>query len=107
MGVPFFENVDRPFVLYQFYLEVFSRVVLNSSKKKILPILFKGYSDNSRNEQKCSHLIFQEIVTEKFFRLSSDLVFKCLCYINDIVDADVFHYVFLAYEQKLVGQQLP
>ena len=107
MGVPFFENVDRPFVLYQFYLEVFSRVVLNSSKKKILPILFKGYSDNSRNEQKCSHLLFQEIVTEKFFRLSSDLVFKCLCYINDIVDADVFHYVFSAYEQKLVGQQLP
>lgn len=100
MGVLFYENVDWPFVPYQFYLEVFSRVRFNSLKKKILPILSKGYSDNSRNEQKYSPLIFQEKVTEKFFRLSADLVFDWICYINDIVDAYVFHYVFLAYKQK-------
>ena len=89
MGVFFYENVDRPFVLYQFYLEVFSRVRFSSLKKKILPILSKGYSDNSRNEQKYSPLIFQKKVTEKFFRLSADLVFDCIFYINDIVDAYV------------------
>ena len=41
MSVLFFENVDRSFLLYQFYLKVFPRVIFNNLKKKILPILLK------------------------------------------------------------------
>ena len=41
--------------------------------------------------------MFQEMVTEKFFRISVDLVFDCICYINDIIDADVFNHIFLTY----------
>ena len=49
MSVLFFENVDRPFLPYQFYLKVFSRVIFNNLKKKFLHILLKGYSENPRN----------------------------------------------------------
>lgn len=67
---------------------------------EILPILLKGYPDNPRNEQSySSRQIFHDRVTEKCFRLSADLVFDCICYINDIVNADVCYYVFSTYKK--------
>ena len=95
MGVLIYENVDRPFLLHQFYLEVFSRVLFSKLRREILPTLLKGYPDNPRNEQRYSgRQIFHDKITEKFFRLSADLVFDWICYINDVVDGDVFLYIF-------------
>ena len=82
-------------------MEVFPRVLSNNLKMEILPILLKGYPDNPRNEQSySSRQIFHDRVTEKCFRLSADLVFDCICYINNIVDADVFHYIFFLLKKQ-------
>ena len=71
MGTLFYENIDRLFLLYQFYLEVFLRVLSIKLTREILPILSKGYHDNRKNEQRySSRLIFHDKFTEKFFRFS-------------------------------------
>lgn len=90
----FYENADQPFLLYQFYLEDFSRDLFNNPKKKSL-ILFRGYLDNFRNRQKYpTSTMFQEKVSEIFCRLSADLVFECVCFFNDAVNSDVIYYIF-------------
>ena len=74
----FYENVDQPFFLDQFYLDVFSCVLFSNLKKK-LPILFNSYFDTFRNQQKCpTSIMFQERILEKFYSLSADLVFECI-----------------------------
>ena len=74
---------------------------------EILPILLKGYPDNPRNEQSySSRQIFHDRVTEKCFRLSAELVFDCICYINNIVDADVFHYIFFLLKKPKISRLL-
>ena len=70
-------------------------------KRVILPILLKGSPDNPRNEQRYnSHQIFHDKITEKLFRLSADLVFDCISYLNDIAVANVFHYIFSTYKKN-------
>ena len=45
------------------------------------------------------------IVAVSYFMISlpknfSDLVFDCICYINDIVNADVSYYIFSTYKKS-------
>ena len=39
-GVLYFEHVDRTFLLYKFYLEIFCRKIFNNAIKKILPYFY-------------------------------------------------------------------
>ena len=38
-GVLYYEQVDQPFLLYKFYLEIFCHVIFNNAIKKILQML--------------------------------------------------------------------
>lgn len=103
MEVFFFTRIlTSHFNCISFIWKFFSRVLFNNLKRKILPMLFKGFYDSETNQQEhVSYLTFQEKVTEKILKLSADLVLICICYINDIVDADVFHYIFSTYKKIL------
>ena len=96
MGVFFYENVGQPFLLYQFYLEVFSRALFNNLKKKTLTLLFKDYSGTFGDQQKYPTVImFQEKISEKLYRLSADLV--CMLYTLYVYTLYIYFRVYMIY----------
>lgn len=82
-GVLFYESVDCSFTLYQFYLEVLTRVLFSSLNKNFLPILEKGYSDKKR---KTTFEFCGGSIGFKYLTMSSDLLYKCIEYINANAD---------------------
>ena len=95
-GVFFYENVGQPFLLYQFYLEVFSRALFNNLKKKTLTLLFKDYSGTFGDQQKYPTVImFQEKISEKLYRLSADLV--CMLYTLYVYTLYIYFRVYMIY----------
>ena len=46
-GVLFYESVNCPCALYKLYLEIFTRVLLNSLNRKTLPIFITGKIDKA------------------------------------------------------------
>ena len=88
LGVLFYEHVGSLFQSYQFYLEIFSRVLFNNLNKKFLPFLLKN---NDRKN-----------VEEKYFKLSSGLVCNWVCYINEQADSKfLMRYFFFLRKYSL------
>ena len=65
-GILFYEHVDQPFTLYQFYLESFDCVAFNSLNEKILPVILRGFNDNDRNKKQ-TYNAFKEKVTKNIW----------------------------------------
>ena len=88
LGVLFYEHVGSLFQSYQFYLEIFSRVLFNNLNKKFLPFLLKN---NDRKN-----------VEEKYFKLSSGLVCNWVCYINEQADSKFFNEIFFLFKKMFI-----
>lgn len=92
--VLFYEHVDWPLTLHQFYLEIFAFVTFNALNKKVLPILLRGFNDSYRNK-KYTYRIFKDRVIERYLKLTADLIFDCTDYINVYVDKHMFEHICL------------
>ena len=95
-GVLFYEHIYQPFRLYHFY-RIFL-AVFDSFNQKILPILLKGFNDTDKNK-KYTYKIFKEKVIEKYLKLSADLIYQCIYYINKRVDRCIFEHIFVFYKK--------
>ena len=95
-GVLFYEHIYQPFRLYHFY-RIFL-AVFDSFNQKILPILLKGFNDTDKNK-KYTYKIFKEKVIEKYLKLSADLTYQYIYYINKRVDRCIFEHIFVFYKK--------
>ena len=84
--------------MYHFYPELFAHIALNNLNK-ILSILLKGFNDTDKNER-YTYKIFKEKVIERYLKLSPDLVYKCIYYINKRVGMCIFEHRFVFYKKK-------
>ena len=84
--------------MFDLYLETFTRVLFNSLNEKILPVFEKIYTDKKR---KSTFEPFRERLLSKHFKISSDLVYNCIKYININADYTCFEYIFITYRKNI------
>ena len=49
LGVLYYEEVDPPFLLYKFYLEILCCVIFNNFFKKVVPIMLNDFDLDVKN----------------------------------------------------------
>ena len=114
-GVLDHEQVDGPFLLYKFYLEIFGRVTFNNAIKKILKIFLpeidmKTGSD-CRKMSYCDneHVLMGKDVfrkkkknkeTYELIKMTSTFAFMCVDQIHNFVDIKSNKNIFDTYRKK-------
>ena len=106
-GGLYYEEVDRPFLLYKFYLEILGRVIFNNFFKKVMPIMLNDFDLNvkntSRRKKVCGgkswiskqrkQIIFVLVKEARFFAL------EIFTLINKRINTDDFSFIFYIYKK--------
>ena len=110
-GVLYYEEVDRVFLLYKLYLEIFARVVFNNALKKLLPIFLREIDSKKfacrRKQSYCQNNLlckgsFRKMVTFDFIKFTAVFVHHCIGFNNDSANIDAFTYIFDNYKKGIV-----
>lgn len=86
----FMSQLSLLFFLYEFYLGISARVLLNLLNRKILPILERDYSNKKRE---INFETFDKKLVARHMSMCTDLAHKFLEYVSNVVDCIAFEHV--------------
>ena len=107
-GVLYFEEVDRPFLLYKFYLEILCRVIFNNFLKNVMPIMLNDFDLNENficrrkrfcDRKACSGNERKQIISI-LVKKTAFFAFEIVNLNNIYPNIEAFKHIFYNYKKK-------